>query len=67
MNEVKELNNNDLLAEYIIVREHVIHIKLEMFQGHRDKFNSRMLEIEEKNLKQLHDEIIRRMSNGKTS
>ena len=61
MEEVKNLSNSDLLNEFILVREHLINLKFELFKCGRDKFTEEMLTIENKNFKNLYEEIMRRM------
>ena len=63
MDELRKLENEELLAEFILVRQHLIELKFEVFKAGKDKFSSKMIEIENNNLKNLYAEILRRMSN----
>lgn len=61
MDELEKLKNEDLLAEFILVREHLIELKFEVFKSGKDKFSMRMIDIETQNLNNLYNEILRRM------
>ena len=61
MDEVKKLTNEELIAEFILVRQHLIEIRMEMFRSGKDKFSEKMLSIETTNYNNLYKEIMERM------
>ena len=61
MDELKKLSNEDLLAEFVLVRQHLIELKFELFKAGKDKFTEKMMGIETFHLKDLYNEILRRM------
>ena len=60
-NELKALTNSDLLTRFLMSRDSLLRIKMEIFQSGKDKFTNNMLEIETAEFTALRDEIYRRM------